>query len=383
MLAASMIKATFYVADDGPEYLQNRVFTAEYFSNGLKNYLFMFAELRRHLEAHGINLATQDIHPVAESPIVIAIDQVTFFQSYQRQLGQQLYLIINEPATYFPQVWERRNHVVFDRIFTYDYTLADGHDTAYVHHYFALDLADYSPPAPVSEVEFAQRKLLVLIAGMLELNKPQLGSPSLLYERYRTLRWFGQYLPAQFAFFSRGIEDKIYRSFPGLGMLQQMLPSRVTGVIANVVASLRRRRIENLNNGPVPAQGKLRVLRGYRFVLCYENSRLPGYVSEKIFDGLLAGSVPVYLGEPHIERFVPSACFVDRRAFGSDAELAAFLQGITYPQYVRYLAAAQQFLNSPEFTRLGSKANAWRIAEVVLAAAGLLQVNDEPTHSQQ
>jgi hypothetical protein len=358
------MKATFYVSDDGPDYLNNNVFTATHFSNGLKNYLFMFADLRQQLAAAGINLATQDIHPVEESELVIAIDQVAFFQTYTRRPGQRLYLIINEPATYFPEVWRRENHTVFDRVFTYDYTLADGHK--YIHHYFALDLGDYPPFVPVSAAEFEQRKLLVLMAGMLELNKPRAGSPSLLYARYRTLAWFGRHWPSRFHFFSRGIEDKIYRSFPGLGILQRLLPASVASRIADAVANRRRRFVESLNRGPVPADAKLRTIRQYRFAVCYENSRLSGYLSEKIFDCLFAGCVPVYLGEPDVSRFIPERCLVNREAFSSDAELAVFLERMPYSEYQKYMVAIEQFLQSPEIKKFSSDANAQIITSAIL-----------------
>ena len=40
--------------------------------------------------------------------------------------------------------------------------------------------------------------------------------------------------------------------------------------------------------------------------MAYENFRgRRGYISEKIFDALQAGSVPVYLGEERIAEFVP------------------------------------------------------------------------------
>ena len=370
------MKATFYVADDGPDYLNNNVFTATHFSNGLKNYLFMFADLRQQLAAAGISLATQDIHPVVESEIIIAIDQVTFFQTYTRRPGQRLHLIINEPATYFPEVWRRENHSVFDWVFTYDYTLANGHK--YIHHYFALDLANYPPFVPVSKADFEQRKLLVLMAGMLELNKPRVGSLSLLYARYRTLAWFGRHWPDRFDFFSRGIEDKIYRSFPGLGLLQRVLPAAVAGRMADAVARRRRRFVESLNRGPVPANAKLRTIGQYRFAVCYENSRLPGYVSEKIFDCLFAGCVPVYLGEPDLARFIPEGCYISRASFGSDAELAAFLERMPYTDYARYLTAIGQFLRSSELEKFSSVANAQIITNVVLADLKLPKQYHQP-----
>lgn len=369
-----MIKATLVVLDEA-DFLQNRIFS-DLPIKGVKNYGYMFAELRRQLAAQGIDLATQDIHPPEESKLVIGLDVVDFFQTYQRRPGQQLYLLLNEPATYYPEVWKKSNHTVFDRVFTFDYTLADGNK--YIHHYFAIDLGSYPPFQDVSREEFERRKLLVLMAGMFQLTPPKPGSGSLLYTRYRTLRWFGQHLPEQFHFYSRGIEPATYRSFRGLGVLQRVLPRTITDKLADIVAARRRRVIDALNRGPVPPLEKLAVIRSYRFVVCYENTRTPGYISEKLFDCLFAGCVPVYLGEPNIRKFVPAECFIDRQAFGSDAELAAFLTRMPYEEYARYIAAMRRFAEGVEWQKFGSEANAKRVAEVLLA-----DVNNIPVKPSQ
>ena len=357
------MKATLVVLNE-PDFLQNRIFS-DLPINGVKNYGYMFAELRRQLAAQGIDLATQDINPPENSQLVIGLDEVAFFKTYQRQPGQHLYLMLNEPATYYPEVWKKENHAVFDRIFTYDYTLADGQK--YIHHYFAIDLDSYPPFVGVTEAEFDARKLLVLMAGMFQFTKPAPGSSSLLYTRYRTLLWFGKHRPQDFDFFSRGIAPSLYRSFRGLGVLQRLLPKAITEPIVDLVAARRRQPIEAISRGPVKPNDKLSVIRNYRFVVCYENTRLPGYISEKLFDCLFAGCVPVYLGEPNIGKFVPPECFIDRAAFASDAELADFLQKMPYADYARYIAAMRRFIESVERQKFGSQANAQRVAQVLLA----------------
>jgi hypothetical protein len=357
------MKATLVVLNE-PDFLQNRIFS-DLPINGVKNYGYMFAELRRQLATQGVDLATQDVNPPEDSTLVIGLDEVAFFRNYQRQPGQHLYLLLNEPATYYPEVWEKENHAVFDRVFTYDYTLADG--VKYIHHYFAIDLDGYPPFKEVTEAEFNKRKLLVLMAGMFQFTKPVPGSNSLLYTRYRSLLWFGKHWPQDFDFFSRGIAPSLYRSFRGLGALQRVLPKTITTAIVDLVAARRRRPIEAISRGPVPPNDKLNVIRNYRYVLCYENTRLPGYISEKLFDCLFAGCVPVYLGEPNIGKFVPAECFIDRAAFTTDAELANFLQRMPYGDYARYVAAMHRFVAGVERKKFGSEANAYRIAEVLLA----------------
>lgn len=358
-----MMKATLVVLNE-PDFLHNGIFSDRPI-NGVKNYGYMFAELQQQLAAAGIDIATQDINPPHESQIVIGLDEVAFFQTYQRQPGQLLYLLLNEPATYYPAVWEKENHRFFDRVFTYDYTLADG--KKYIHHYFAIDLDGYSIFPHVTEADFNRRKLLVLMAGMFQFTPNVAGSNSLLYIRYQTLRWFGKHMPQDFDFYSRGIAPSLYRSFQGLGLLQRILPHFASDWIANLVARRRRLVIEALNQGPVPPNDKLKVLQRYRFVVSYENTRLPGYISEKLFDCLFAGCVPVYLGEPNIERFVPKECFVNRNNFATDAELGKFLKIMPYSTYARYLEAMKDFLQGIERQKFGSEANARRVSEVILA----------------
>jgi len=47
------------------------------------------------------------------------------------------------------------------------------------------------------------------------------------------------------------------------------------------------------------------LLYHYKFYLAIENSRDKDYVTEKLYQGLRAGSVPIYLGAPNIHDFLP------------------------------------------------------------------------------
>jgi hypothetical protein len=60
---------------------------------------------------------------------------------------------------------------------------------------------------------------------------------------------------------------------------------------------------------------KLRYQRNFRFTVAYENSAYPGYTTEKIVDALLAGSIPIYWGNPEIARDIRLECFIHARDF--------------------------------------------------------------------
>lgn len=85
---------------------------------------------------------------------------------------------------------------------------------------------------------------------------------------------------------------------------------------------------------------KLKMLSRYRFTLAFENAIAPDYVTEKFYDPLLAGSVPVYLGAPNIAEFAPvDGCYINAAEFAGPAELAEYLLQLSRdePAYARYL----------------------------------------------
>lgn len=71
---------------------------------------------------------------------------------------------------------------------------------------------------------------------------------------------------------------------------------------------------------------KLSVCEKYKFTIAFENAIGRDYVTEKFFDPLLAGSVPVYLGAPNIDSFSPGKkSYIDVRKYPSPKELAEVL----------------------------------------------------------
>jgi len=101
-------------------------------------------------------------------------------------------------------------------------------------------------------------------------------------------------------------------------------------------------------------QTKLDILRRYRFNLAYENCIDHDYVTEKWFDCLATGCVPVYLGAPNIADFAPSPdSYVDASRFADAGTLARHLRAVAAsPQaYARYFEWKTQPLPAA-FTRL-------------------------------
>lgn len=72
---------------------------------------------------------------------------------------------------------------------------------------------------------------------------------------------------------------------------------------------------------------RLETMARYRFTLAFENAVAEDYVTEKFYEPLIAGSVPVYLGAPNAAAFAPAeGCFIDASEFASPAALAGRLR---------------------------------------------------------
>ena len=85
---------------------------------------------------------------------------------------------------------------------------------------------------------------------------------------------------------------------------------------------------------------------GFRFALVMENFEYPGYVTEKIIDALAAGTIPLYLGAPDIDDFIPSDVFLDLRNFTSPQALISHLAAMDAESGMAMIQRGQDFLTS-------------------------------------
>jgi hypothetical protein len=76
----------------------------------------------------------------------------------------------------------------------------------------------------------------------------------------------------------------------------------------------------------IEKEKRLNIYRNYKFVIAFENMIDKDYVTDRFYEPLVAGSVPIYLGAPNIEDFAPGDnCFVDIRQFNNPQLLANFI----------------------------------------------------------
>lgn len=92
---------------------------------------------------------------------------------------------------------------------------------------------------------------------------------------------------------------------------------------------------------------KLNVAANYKFCISVENFYgSHDYISEKIIDPMLTGTVPVYLGDQRISEVIPAAAFVDVRNFKNQKTLLSYLRSCSRAEWENMQHAGRAFLNS-------------------------------------
>ena len=96
-------------------------------------------------------------------------------------------------------------------------------------------------------------------------------------------------------------------------------------------------------------EDKYKTLSQYTFAFAVENCELPGYITDKVFDCFYAGTIPLYLGAPDIEEYIPKDCFIDMRDFRNYEELRKFLKQLSQEEIKTYKENGRRFLESEHY----------------------------------
>ncbi len=75
------------------------------------------------------------------------------------------------------------------------------------------------------------------------------------------------------------------------------------------------------NNVGGPVKDKLEFIKDYKFVISFENSSFPGYVTEKILEPFMVNSIPIYWGNPLIQKDFNINRFINYDDFISEDDL--------------------------------------------------------------
>ena len=212
---------------------------------------------------------------------------------------EKLILFLWEPPSVIPASYEKENHEIFSKVYTWKDDFVD--NRKYFKLYYPVLHPRISPLA-----RFEDKKLCALIASRRYSPHPD----ELYSERSRIASFYETEHPEDFDLYGRGWSP-LFKTYKGTIDI------------------------------------KAEVLKNYKFNFAYENIKnTPGYITEKIFDAFQAGTVPIYWGASNVEDYIPKTCFIRGDDFSSDEALYQFMKTMKPEIYDTYLENIGTFLKS-------------------------------------
>ena len=225
-----------------------------------------------------------------------------FYSIVKQTKKEQRILIIAEPEVVNPRSYIVKYHKYFGKIATWN--------TSLINEY---GYSQYCYPQPVPSKsyikDYKQKKFCTIICG----NKTSAEKNELYSDRRKIIDY---------------LENSTYEfDLYGFGWEK-----------------------EGLKNYKGTTAHKLETLSNYKYCICYENMcNTHGYITEKIFDCFFSGTIPIYWGADDIEDYIPASCYIDRRAFDTDASLLDYINQIQESEYNSYINSAKKYLKSDKF----------------------------------
>jgi hypothetical protein len=263
------------------------------------------------------------------------------------------YLILYETPLTVPRNADYSYLNKFDGIFTWnkDYLengFSDGEGRViFANRFIEILLPNPIPPecnADFNSPAFAQREDFICLIGS-NRHANLYDDRELYSERVKAVRWFEKHAPGKLKLYGNGWRVPQKR-LSRLGKMRYRLEK--------IYPWLMSRPVFPSYQGP--AESKYQVLTKTKYCICFENAKnISGYLTEKIFDCLFAGCVPIYLGDANVADVIPSSCFIDFQEFCDYRSLYAYISNLSPEKFASYQKAAVQFLNSTSFTPFRSE----------------------------
>jgi len=213
-------------------------------------------------------------------------------------------------------------------VFTWDDNLVEENPNKYIK----LNIPNNLTLSPVGDYD-QRLGFCCMIAG----NKifPRENPRELYSKRVEIIRWFEKNHPSEFDLYGVGWNA----------------PARSYSFLNKLFYHFMVRQLQHTSRVFFPSNKgciskKIEIYKKYRFAICYENvDGIPGYITEKIFDAMIAGCVPIYWGASNILKYVDSGCFIDKKKYSIE-NLYKYLKSINKEEYTNYQEKIHGFLKS-------------------------------------
>ena len=159
----------------------------------------------------------------------------------------------------------------------------------------------------------------------------------LYIERLKLIQWFNRKHPNLFSLYGVGWN----KPYPGITLIER----QIRNFKSLFYKIFNKQPFPNVYKGEVVDKS---VIYGKcKYAICYENSEgLTDYITEKIFDAMVSGCVPVYRGAPNIDDYISPNCYINAAEFKSHDALLSYLMHVTESEFNSYQENILKFLNS-------------------------------------
>jgi len=283
--------------------LKNKIFDISINNNARKFYY-----LRKILEENNINLDTFDINPQEESVLSIYLD-VNKKALTQKRSPKNILIVRESPII---NKDNDKNYYLkkFNLIITWNRTLCDQKKIFWAGYGNCSELRIKDP----LEIYKKKKKDLCIINSKKYSN----SNNELYKEREKAIDFFNK-SDLSFDLFGYGWDKRQFK-----GILKPF----------NRVSFARNFLYQPNPSYKGTVKSKEDILSKYKYSLCFENCIKTGYITEKIFDSMFSGCIPIYLGCPNIENEIGKDTFIDVRDFSSYKELYKYLIKMPKKEYL-------------------------------------------------
>lgn len=289
-----------------------------------------YVALDRLARDAGIYMYTADLLPASEADVLVFMSQPSPAQSAAIRAQYphlKMVLILLETSLGAAYCFNPRNHQSFDAVLTYKSELID------YKKYFPLKAHAYFPDRRRRGRAYGDRRTACLVGT----NRKMHHRSGLMLAR---LGWRLSLSDRLDYMFCPG-ELITYRTKVGRSCVRH--PAGDFDVIGEGWD------IDPATRGKAavpPAVSTLDYIGEYKFYFAFENHRAPdSLISERIWDALWGGAVPVYMGNPNIRECVPKECFVDAGSFCNADAMIDHIYAMPQECWESYIAAADEFLS--------------------------------------
>lgn len=298
-----------------PYDLNDKVFDFKNTSNAKYYYI------REELNKNNIEIFTQDILPENYSDFSLYIDH-----HIKNPRNKKNYLFVNEPH---PIV--EKNHNLdklnkFDGVFTWNDDLVDNKKI------FKIQLSHDFPRLEIIDKRNQQGFCLI------NSNKKSNHKYENYSLRYEVIKFFKS-KDEKFDLYGKDWDKYSHKNYYIDYMINNIKckpPNVWKGAIRD-------------ENHFLDMQKKRHLVSSYKFQFAIENSKnINGYISEKLIDCFLSGTIALYSGCKNVTDFIPSEAFINLDSFKDFSEAYQYIKSLKEKELVSIKESAKDFL-------LGSK----------------------------